>query len=269
MRLTKPANTWSFFFIATLAALITLLNQPAGATESANDTNSLLEQAEALYSQRDNPAKALEAAGLFRKAIELMPDNEQAMIGLVQSLCWVGAVGRVKNESTLYKEAIAVANKAVEKWPDRPAPRYWRAAARGMLTTCTNKVHALALVDEIKTDMKKLLTLDPNYQGAGAYRVLGRVYTQVPEVLGGDRDKAEKYLRQAVNLAPWFLTNQLYLADLWYQQERFDEARNILVQVKSAGVRKGYEPEARQWKMEASKLLHRLDNKVTQLCTDG
>ena len=137
------------------------------------------------------------------------------------------------------------------------------------MTECTNKVHALALVDEIKIDMNKLLTLDPKYQGAGAYRVLGRVYTQVPTLLGGDREKAEKYLRQAVDMAPWFLINQLYLADLCYKQERFDEARNILVRVKSAGVRNGYEPEARQWKAAASKLLTLLDKKISKLSRES
>lgn len=269
MHVTNLTKTRFLFFIGALAAILTLLNQPSWATESTGDADTLLTQANTLYSQRDNPAKALEAAELYRKAIALDPDNEQAMLGLVQSLCWVGAVGHAKNERALYKEAIEVTDKAVQKWPDRPGPLYWRAAARGMLTTCTNKVHALALVDEIKSDMKKLLAMDPNYQGGGAYRVLGRVYTQVPRVLGGDRAKAEQYLRQAINMAPWFLINQLYLADLWVKEERFDEARNILVQVKSAGVRKGFEPEGKQWKAEASKLLIKIDEQQPKSSRDS
>ena len=84
MRLTKSAKIWSLFFIVTLVALTTVTSLSVGATEPT-DVNSLLQQANALYSQRDNPAKALEAADLYRKAIELAPDNEQAMIGLVQS----------------------------------------------------------------------------------------------------------------------------------------------------------------------------------------
>lgn len=79
-----------------------------------------------------------------------------------------------------------------------------------------------------------VIQLDPSFDEAGGYRVLGRLHHQTPSipfVTGwASRTEALKNLRLAVEVAPRNFVNRLYYAEaLWdYEKERRAEARRML-----------------------------------------
>lgn len=79
-----------------------------------------------------------------------------------------------------------------------------------------------------------VVRLDPAFDEAGGYRVLGRLHHQTPSipfVTGwASRSEALKNLRLAVDAAPRNFVNRLYLAEAtWdYEKERRAEARRML-----------------------------------------
>ena len=79
-----------------------------------------------------------------------------------------------------------------------------------------------------------VVRLDPSFDEAGGYRVLGRLHHQTPSIpfITGwaSRTEALKNLRLAVETAPRNFVNRLYLAEaIWdYEKEKRSEARRML-----------------------------------------
>ncbi len=99
--------------------------------------------------------------------------------------------------------------------PDRVEGHYWYAVnlgsyglARGVLTALSNaKIGRDALLEASK--------IDPMYHWAGAYRVLGRYYQEVPGIISfGDKKIAKEYFEKAIKIAPNFRLNTAYLGAL-------------------------------------------------------
>ncbi len=63
-----------------------------------------------------------------------------------------------------------------------------------------------------------LIAVEPNFQHAGCYRILGNIFSKAPAFslnpknISQDLDKASEYFRQAVQLSPDYALNRLFLA---------------------------------------------------------
>lgn len=108
-----------------------------------------------------------------------------------------------------------------------------------------------------------LLELDPGYQHAGCYRVLGNVYAKAPSFsmnpknVTRDLEKSQRLLKEAVRLAPDYALNHLFLArTLEALDEKLDAKRELAEfdRLRSSDLDKDY-PE---WKKEREKLAQKL-----------
>ena len=75
----------------------------------------------------------------------------------------------------------------------------------------------------------------------------------------GDKEKAVAYLKKAIKYGPRRWINHLYLAEVYMEMGREDEARVLLHEVLSGPAESGLEPEDKEWKGEARHLLSKLD----------
>lgn len=217
----------------------------------------LMLQGEALFAQRDDLDKARQAAQRYRKVLAEQPYNLWVSVRLARTLVWLGANNDDRpRKLELYREALAVAHEAHRQRPTEPGPLYWQGVARGLLADNSGPMDAYKLVKKVGQDMNRLLKLDPEYEYGGAYRVLGRVHTKLPWFMGGDRKKAEAYLNKAITLGPNYWINHLYLADLYNELGREQEARGLLQRVVAGGpMPRGQEAESRLWRNLAARLL--------------
>ncbi|MDX1412249.1 MAG: hypothetical protein R3351_08835, partial [Nitrospirales bacterium] len=110
---------------------------------------------------------------------------------------------------------------------------------------------------EIQRHVKRALELDESY--APAHHMLGRMYEELPWILGGDQKAAGEHLKMAVNLDAWYAPARLDLAKWLLKQGQDELAKQELTMVI------GHPPLEKKWlwitryKPEAADLLQQLD----------
>ena len=239
--------------IGLLAALA--LCGPAAGFAAGQSIDSLEKQAQQLFEHREDIAAAQQAIGAYQKILQIDPNHELAMTRLAKLYIWVGF--HKGEDLEIYNKAVDIAEKAVQRHPDKPGPRYWLGAAYGLKATApeTGSFTCLSLLEPIENQMKTLMAIDPTYEFGGAWRVLGRLNTKMPFLLGGDKDLAVKYLRKAIEVGPNYYLNHLYLADLLNRLDQREEAFALLRQVVKGKPMPGFEPETRLWQRTAKEEL--------------
>jgi len=144
--------------------------------------------------------------------------------------------GRAEGKA-LAQAGIRSADACLDKSPNLAGCYYWRAVNTGLYY----KIRIIGYQDGIKkmiSDCDKINSLDPSYNNAGAYRMLGEIYTQLPQT-GAHPDSvirdlvlAEQYLQKAVELAPDYPENHLALAEALYGQKKISESTAQLEKAK-------------------------------------
>ncbi len=125
------------------------------------------------------------------------------------------------------------ANLCVERMPKNAGCYYWRAVNTGLYYS----IHIIGYqrgIKEMIADCKRVIELDPTYEHAGAYRILGQIYTQLPQTAGRpdsvvrDLSLAEKYLKKGIEIAPDYPENRLSYASTLFAEGKRDEASKEL-----------------------------------------
>ena len=219
-------------------------------------SHELMLEGDALFNQRGDLDKARAAAECYRGVLVEAPGNSKATLRLVRTLVWLGAHGAGAAKMDKYNEALQLAERLHQKRPQYPAPLYWLGVAQGLVADNSSPIKAYKMVKKVRRDMNRLKELDPKYEYGGAYRILGRVHTKLPWVMGGRSNKAEEYLKKAIAVQPNYWLNQLYLADLYRSTNREPEARVIMEKVAKGGPTPlGQEAESKLWQDLAYKML--------------
>ena len=237
-----------------LAVVMIMASWDAALANEAS-LEALQKQANDFFVQRQDLEATRKAIERYEKILNQKPGNEKALVRLVRLYVWLGY--NQSENLELYQKAAKLAEEAVKLYPNKPATRYWLGAVYGIVAGApgTSTIKSLALLEPIETQMKRLIELDPQYEYGGAWRVLGRMNTKLPMLLGGDKELAEEYLRKAVKMGPNYYLNHLYLADALNRQERRKEAVSLLQQVMTGKPLAGFEPETRLWQQVAQKAL--------------
>ena len=247
---------------ALIASLVLMAATVAAATaaDQASELKDLTARADALFAQRENPSSASQAVKLYKQILEAQPDNQHVSVRLTWLLVFMGTTMKDKDqEAKYYEEATKVAELGAEHHPNSPASRYWLGVAYGLTADCSGPFAGMCLVPPIKDEMEALLKQAPDYEYGGAYRVLGRLYTKLPGLLGGDLDKAEEYLRKAVELGPKFWLNHLYLAHVLAEKGRCEDAMKLVEMAAKGEPVPGMEPESKLWRKHAAKVLEEVE----------
>lgn len=209
------------------------------------------------------PVEASLAA--YRRAAELDPESIEARWRLMRALYFKGEhvvtdaaakrdvfdAGKKVGEETLAivrRKAGASAGRPLEKaspvelvpWVkgrrDVTAAFLWAAVDWGKWAIVFGKTAAVrqGAAAKIRDYCEAVIALDPAFEDAGGYRVLGRLHHQTPAVPfftgWASREKALANLRLAVKGAPRNFVNRLYLAEaMWdYEKGSRQEARAML-----------------------------------------
>jgi hypothetical protein len=109
------------------------------------------------------------------------------------------------------------AELCLEQMPENAGCYYWRAVNTGLYYS----IHIIGYQRGIKqmiSDCKNVIKLEPGYEQAGAYRMLGQLYTQLPQTAGRpdsitrDLTLADEYLKKSIKIAPDYPDNRLSYA---------------------------------------------------------
>jgi len=243
-------NRWLFIII-----LAPLLLAKIGL---AVDHPDLLAKADALYQEREDLAKANQAADLYRQAMEVDPDQARSAWKLTRVLCWIIDRSPEDHREALAKEALAAAKEAVRLAPDDARTHFWLGLAYVYYAETKGILQGLSLKKPILEAMETAIRLDPAFEGGAPYMVLGRLYFSIPMLLGGSKSKATDYLEKAIQLGPRRWINHIYLAECYIHEGREDEARQLLNQVLAGPPEDELTAEYQDWKRHAERLLKKL-----------
>lgn len=238
----------------TVLAVLALGLSLAGAAFAATSAE-LIQQGDALYAQRADLAKAKQAAALYAQALAADPKSEAAAWKLSRAQYWIGMHSPKDQKLEVFQKGVNAAKQAIAINPKSLPGHYWLGVCYGVYGSAKGIMESLSLVDPIKKEMATVIELDPNYEAGGPYRVLGRLYYKLPGLFGGDNDKAIENLKIAVHKGPHRYLNHIYLAEIYYDEDKVAEGKALLDAVVAGPVEPGYEPETVEWKAQAKKML--------------
>ncbi|MBN1282756.1 MAG: tetratricopeptide repeat protein [Proteobacteria bacterium] len=163
----------------------------------------------------------------------------------------------------LAEKGIEAAERCLMAAPENPGCYYWRAVNTGIYHSVRIAGYQRG-VKRMVADCEKIIQIDPGYENAGAYRMLGQIYTKLPQTaihpgsVTRDIELAESYLRKAVQLAPGYPENRLALAEALFENGKVKDAIEELAQANELAPHWRRDISYDQWKHESLALERRI-----------
>jgi tetratricopeptide (TPR) repeat protein len=162
------------------------------------------------------------------------PGNETGLCLWARILLQLGddAPGR-REKRGWYAKARAAADTLRRRSPGNPDGPMWWATAQGKIGQLDGMVSSAGMVRGLKRAYQRVLELDSGY--ALAWYALGRLYAELPSLLGGSLNRAEDCLRHGLATDPNYTIIRLELARVYARRRRRDEARRELETMLATG----------------------------------
>jgi tetratricopeptide (TPR) repeat protein len=211
-----------------------------------------------LYAQRERLASAMQAAEIWERRLAANPADFDSAWKLARAAYWLG--GHVDNDKrrAQYERGMDAARRAVALKPDRPEGHFWLAADMGAMAESFGLVAGIRYRGPVKRELESVLRLDPSFQQGSADRALGRWYDKVPRLFGGSNDKAVQHLQRSLAYDPGSAASHFFLAEVFVDMNRRDDARAELQKVLDAPLHSDWVPEVKEFRQKAAALLDRL-----------
>lgn len=157
--------------------------------------------------------------------------------------------GRAKD---LAQRGIEYAERCLMHAPENAGCLYWRSVNTGLYY----KVRVIGYQRGIKQmieDCNRVIAMDPKYDNGGAYRMLGQIYTQLPQT-GARVDSitrnlplAEECLKKAIKAAPDYPENYLAFAEALFAEDKIPEAIDALASAKDLSPHWKHDVSYKEW----------------------
>lgn len=214
--LTRSKNMNQYVCIGLLSLMVGLFPFPSGALwgEDATDQQypeSLERELGTLL--REGASNSTDLTRLLRLA------------GLYLDLGYGVYVDR-EQKLAAFQEGARVAQKALDLRESSAEAHFLYAANLGSAAELEGVVAAALTIQKLKEHAHRVLELDP--QNVQAHHMLGRMYEELPWVLGGDQEVAGDHLKMAVSLDSRYAPAGLDLAK-WYlkHEQALDAVREL------------------------------------------
>jgi hypothetical protein len=150
------------------------------------------------------------------------------LVALAQVCFLAGDVRARTTEEKLaaYDQGRQAAKRAMELAPHNVLAHLWYASNTGRWGQTKGITRSLFLVPEVKQEVETLLQLDPRFPPT--YSLAGNVYYELPAMLGGDLDRAERMFRTGLGLDAKFTGMRVGLAKTLIKRGRTADARREL-----------------------------------------
>ncbi|HEX3033593.1 MAG TPA: hypothetical protein VHT73_00465 [Thermodesulfobacteriota bacterium] len=168
---------------------------------------------------------------IFQNVLENEPDNLEALLLLSRAWLTYGYIRASNNEEKIaaFQNGMDIAKRAIEISPKSPDTHFYHAANMAALGKEQGVLKSLFRLRELRKELDIILELDPEH--AKGLALNGILYYTLPGPLGGDLEISEIYLRRAIRLEPHETVFKIYLAKNLSKQKRYDESREVLLEV--------------------------------------
>jgi hypothetical protein len=180
--------------------------------------------------------KGLQALAMYESLLPASgPQRFSLLARLARVNFFLGDIADKGQRSLYYEQGRQQAQTILAENPQKVEGHYWLGLNLAGLAD-VNRMQGMRLLPQILAELERAAAIEPGYDQAGAYRVLGRIYYQAPgrPLSVGDVNKSLDLLTRATTLAPANSTNHLYLAETLLKLGRQDQAGQELRQVLTA-----------------------------------
>jgi hypothetical protein len=211
-----------------------------------------------LYRQRENLVSAERAASIWAAA----PQTDfEAAWKLARACYWLGTHQSRDQQRKTLERGVQAGERAIRLDDARPEGHFWLAANMGRLAESFGLGQGIKYRGRIKSELERVLAIDPGWQGGSAHDALGQWYATVPGIFGGSDRKAEQHFLAALKFDPNNTSALMSLAETLIEFKKLDEARVYLKRLLDAPIDPEWEPEDREFKKRAAERLKTLDVK--------
>jgi tetratricopeptide (TPR) repeat protein len=161
---------------------------------------------------------------------------------------------RADDKLAAYEQGRQAAKRAVELAPRSVSAHLWYAIDTGRWGQTKGVMRSLFLLPILREEVEMVLALDPTFPPG--YALAGHFYSEVPRMLGGNLDRAEKLFRTGLELNPAFTGMRVGLAKTLLKKGRLAEARKELEAVLAETAPANLADWTLKHSVEARELLH-------------
>ena len=248
-------------FVGLIVAGLFFLPGPARSAEPAG-LNELRQKADALWAERGDLNKAQEAINTYKEVLKQKPDDIGAAVLVSYGYWWIGKNSTEnKDKMVFHDQGVVAAKQAIQMNDKEPGGHYWLAVNWAEYGKAKGILKSLFLIKPIQQELNKVKERDEKYFKGGFYRVNGKVYCEVPGLLGGDRKKCYEYYRKSIEIAPEHLVNHLFLAEAYFEDKDKEKAREEINFILNAPLEPDFMPDDRLYKRQAEDLLKKINKK--------
>ncbi|HEX8367196.1 MAG TPA: tetratricopeptide repeat protein [Pyrinomonadaceae bacterium] len=221
-------------------------------TASAND---LIKQADELYRRREDLAKLRESIAFLKRARPADSENFEANRRLAQANYFLGKHSADEQESDkAFADGINYARVAVRLNPDKPDGHFWLGACLGGEAEKSPFTKGITAMGEIRALMRKVIEIEPAYEGASAFDALAQMELK-GGFAGGKAEKALEYLEKGLAVDRTNPYANLHLAEALLALDRKAEAKKQIDVLLKMKPNPDYQPEYNDAARQAKKLL--------------
>ena len=205
-------------------------NRPAESTEGASagaekSTSESIAEADALYVQRKDLLEVRRGIIALRQARTRDSGNYEAAWKLARLDYFLGSHAKDDAErDAAFRDGIDAGKAAVLLQDNKADGHFWLGANYGGSAEMSI-LAGLSSIQDIRTQMEKVIELDETYQAGSAYMVLGQLYLKAPKLLGGDSKKAVEYLEKGLRFGSNNALLRLRLAEGYHALGRDQDAQ--------------------------------------------
>jgi len=245
----------SRLFPITILIILIFITQ-AIFTQEIKDIHALIQEGDHLYDQRRELANAYNAIEKYRQALTINPQCYEALWKTAKTTFFLAEMLTDKEQKKeIVTLGVECAKKAVEINPNDVAGHFWLGVCYTKVGEVKGVLKALFLISPIKREMRIVIAKNRQYEAGGAYTVLGRVYSQVPGILGGSNEKARKFYEIAYRIAPKNSLNLLFMAETYWDLEEKEKAIHTLEELLSMTPEPQWLPETEKNQRAGKELL--------------
>ena len=216
--------------ILTAAVGLSCRNRSAESAESGSatpekTTRQSIAEADALYSQRLDLSNVRRGIIALRQARTRDTGNYEAAWKLARLDYFLGSHAKDDAEKdAAFRDGIDAGKSAVLLADNKADGHFWLGANYGGSAELSI-LASLSSIQDIRTEMEKVIELDESYQAGSAYLGLGQLYLKAPKVFGGDSKKAVEYLEKGLRFGSSNALLRLRLAEGYHALGRDQDAQ--------------------------------------------
>ena len=228
----------------SLFVLFLLISVNGFAQNSIEQADSLWEKRGETFDQETliaDDANIDQAISIYNKIIQTVSgaEKEDATWKLMRAYYYKGKYATQDSElkKKIYDQGKDLGKTALEEFPDSPGVNLFSAILWGVWGE-EYGIFAAAkkgVAGKIKKLCEKTIELDPEFDEAGGYRVLGRVYFKAPKIpfilSWPSKKKAVEILEKSLEIAADDLNTKQFLAEALYSQKQKERAIKIMKEI--------------------------------------